>query len=916
MDGNDAVIVNTGDTTADGEGSAGTIINGDNASFDQQGDITVTNGATGIAVNGATAKIDNSGTITVKDAGSVGVSVSGDNASFNNSGTINVDTSATGVTISGLAANVDLSGDLNVTASNTDGLNDDTGLRFAQGDGFIGVNITSNNTADSAGTVLIDGSVTVNSERDISLDVPYGRDLVGVAVNGDFNNIAISGTLDVKATPYYTDQAAYSSSLYQDNVTGLNVSGNNNTVSIADGVDVSSLDTTTGWNAAPVVTGIDVSGQGNSVSISGESSYATRSGYSNNVSFAKVNDSALLTLNEDSTLSIDSEMSSYAAVLNSHGIIQASNRSQVLNEGEITSDAFYSVSQLSVISGESGSTIVNTATGNISLAVDRSAYAQVASYPSALAGNSATIVNDGAIQVTQTSGAAFNDKMGFSSGTLINSAYQFSAISGNNTSTVENNGFITSDGGNTWGIITTADSSATNSNTGVISHSGDWKTIDGSLLDCTSLNCIVAYGGAMASTTSSTSTNNGAIEVINAGTGMLATGAGSVATNAGSITLSSDPTVGEDTPWLVAMAVTNGGTAINDETGVININADYGQAFYNDGTGVIVNYGTICAGGDCQDAATYNPTDSAVSTVYADGSVMAQAGDTTTLTNNALIDGSVSNAGTVTGQKIALTDADAVLTNQTDAVIDSAMNVNGGQFSNDGTLNGTLTQTGGTFSNSGVYAGKQMAISGGAVVNAAGGEIHNGGRLTNNAAITNHGTWYADNGQDFWTDNTTLNNAADGTLVLTGQRTWQGDNGSVLNNQGTITTDGSQGSRSSLRLGNGDNNAIINSGTITQTGGSAVLIDAQADYATQSTFWNQSGGVVNYDGTSTAVNMNHSNTVALNDGTINLSQSNAVAMNGSNNAQLVNNGTIRVRKVLMPPALSVCSWMPNPQQTR
>lgn len=45
---------------------------------------------------------------------------------------------------------------------------------------------------------------------------------------------------------------------------------------------------------------------------------------------------------------------------------------------------------------------------------------------------------------------------------------------------------------------------------------------------------------------------------------------------------------------LVGMAVYHEGTAINDQTGVININAENGQAFYNDGTGLIINYGTIC----------------------------------------------------------------------------------------------------------------------------------------------------------------------------------------------------------------------------------------------------------------------------------------------------------------------------------
>lgn len=87
-----------------------------------------------------------------------------------------------------------------------------------------------------------------------------------------------------------------------------------------------------------------------------------------------------------------------------------------------------------------------------------------------------------------------------------------------------------------------------------------------------------------------------------------------------------DDTIGANK--LVGMAVYNGGTAINDQTGVININAEIGQAFYNDGSGVIVNYGTICTFGICQDSASYNPTDSAVSRGWDNGNVITAEGET------------------------------------------------------------------------------------------------------------------------------------------------------------------------------------------------------------------------------------------------------------------------------------------------
>lgn len=64
------------------------------------------------------------------------------------------------------------------------------------------------------------------------------------------------------------------------------------------------------------------------------------------------------------------------------------------------------------------------------------------------------------------------------------------------------------------------------------------------------------------------------------------------------------------------MGAIRSGTAINDVTGVINIDTDIGQAFYGDGTGTIVNYGTICSFGICQSPEQYNPTDSYVSVQY------------------------------------------------------------------------------------------------------------------------------------------------------------------------------------------------------------------------------------------------------------------------------------------------------------
>ncbi|WP_186795976.1 hypothetical protein, partial [Salmonella enterica] len=85
-----------------------------------------------------------------------------------------------------------------------------------------------------------------------------------------------------------------------------------------------------------------------------------------------------------------------------------------------------------------------------------------------------------------------------------------------------------------------------------------------------------------------TATNTGTITVNNAGFGMMALNGG-VAINQGTINLTADEGVTGEANQLVGMAALNGGTVVNDTTGVININADYGQAFLSDSSSYIVN---------------------------------------------------------------------------------------------------------------------------------------------------------------------------------------------------------------------------------------------------------------------------------------------------------------------------------------
>ncbi len=104
------------------------------------------------------------------------------------------------------------------------------------------------------------------------------------------------------------------------------------------------------------------------------------------------------------------------------------------------------------------------------------------------------------------------------------------------------------------------------------------------------------------------------------------------------------------------MAVYEHGTAINDQTGVININVGTSQAFYNDGTGTIVNYGTICTFGVCQSGNEYNNTDDFTSLIYTGGDTITRSGETVTLNKSAAVTdklaGNVVNSGTLSGDQI------------------------------------------------------------------------------------------------------------------------------------------------------------------------------------------------------------------------------------------------------------------------
>ena len=214
----------------------------------------------------------------------------------------------------------------------------------------------------------------------------------------------------------------------------------------------------------------------------------------------------------------------------------------------------------------------------------------------------------------------------------------------------------------------------------------------------------------------------GVITIYNAGVGMASYGLGNTVINQGVINLEKnenyDETLGDNT--LVGMAAYKNGTAINEQSGIININAENGQAFYNDGTGTIINYGTICTFGVCLQGNEYNNTDDYTSLIYSGGDIFANNGETKTLDKAASITdqkpGGVVNEGVLSGSQITIVSGS--LENTENGSISNFISLNkGGELNNAGTVSSNIDVNGGTLNNDGsvtaqvtMYAGADSSL--------------------------------------------------------------------------------------------------------------------------------------------------------------------------------------------------------------
>ncbi|EDW1201300.1 autotransporter adhesin BigA, partial [Salmonella enterica subsp. enterica] len=879
IDGNDARIANTGDIAVDGAGSAAAIINGDNSSLTQAGDLLVTGGAMGIITYGAGNEAKNTGNATVRDADSVGFVVAGEQNTFKNKGNINISLNGTGALVSGNASQATLDGDINVTATE-DG---DNVYR-----GATGLDMTGNNN-----TLNIIGSVTVNGDYDKDSVMAGSSDtLMGMSISGSNNAVDLTGTLNINVSDMSNVDEQYL------NTVGLDVAGDGNTVDLAGGININYTEDADGLESA--VTGINISGD-SSVTLSGESTLNIATVPGGAVTLANVRNGGNLTLDQNSTVNINETV-----ILSNYYMTQAlltasGEGSSINNQGTVVDDG--AVALLLADSGaqaqNSGKITAYATTGTSS----RNAIA-------AANGQGSTVNNEAEGTITLVSSLTPFSNTGAGNFPLIwykNTLYAMLA---------EDYGEVSNDAGATIylqgaGVYGVSASKGTALNAGDIYLDGFVPTLDdeNNITDktyWTPPKLYVTSAAMVAGTTDSgygdaTATNTGTINVNNAGFGMMALNGGT-AINQGVINLTADAGVeGTDPNQLVGMAALNGGTVVNDTTGKINIYADYGKPFLTDGNSLIVNYGTVCFGDDCQDSDEYNPTNSDVSIPYTDGATIADAGTSTTLGNKAIVTGDVNNTGVVSGESITVLDS-GTLTNNDSGVINSNTTVSG-NLVNDGVINGALTQNGGDIVNNGTIDSRSLTTNG-VLTNGTDGTMASGAKVTGaNSAIINDGTFYLGSATD--AKNASMLEINDfaqffntGTLILDNNK-----NAIHLNaNNGTLYNTGTMELTATSNKGAinywGAGAAFINDGTVNATTAALAYAGGGAGSAPEkhAFFWNQSNGVINYDADNgRAVDFSaYNNYVAVNDGTMNISGNNAYGMYGGKNAQLVNNNTINL----------------------
>ncbi|EDT6612991.1 autotransporter adhesin BigA [Salmonella enterica subsp. enterica] len=860
IDGDDAHTTNTGDIAVDGAGSAAVIINGDNGSLTQAGDLLVTDGAMGIITHGTGNEAKNTGNATVHDADSVGFVVAGEKNTFKNKGDIDVSLNGTGALVSGDMSQVTLDGDINVVS-----VQDSEGV-FSSATGVSG----DSNAVDITGNVNISADY---GQDDLAAGAPP---LTGVVVGGNGNTVTLNGALNID-----DNDLSAASGQYLD-VVGLSVTGDDNDVEIGGGINITHSEYPLDGTSADI-TGISVSGNSN-VTLNGHSTIDTNTVVGGHVVLARVNNGGSLILGDDSVVDVNvsyipTGYYTYNALLMADG-----EGTSIENKGDITSHGVYSVIRAdngSEVSNR-GDILVYTTSSNSS--EDRAAITRASGEGSAVhnkASGDITLISD---QTPQGSGGievyplkwythTFYAMMASDYGDVVNDEgatihLQGAGVYGVTASRGKalNEGDIYLDG-----LVPTLDDENNITSTSYWQPSSLYLTSSGMVAGSTD-----ADGDA-------TAINTGNITVNNAGFGMMALNGGT-AINQGVITLTADDGVTGQADELVGMAALNGGVVINDTSGVINIDADYGQAFLSDSSSYIINNGSINLNGSPMDDTDSHMGGTPTDKIWIQSLPGSGDSDTRTSDTGFFTAGTLANYGTET--------------------LNGDVDVNGGWLYNEAgaslTVNGTVTINGGAnaLANYGTLDADAISTWH-SLFNEADGSIttdlltlngdvtfYNNGDFTGSIAGTSYQQEIVNTGD--------MTVAEDGKSLVSGSFYFYNEEDATLTNSGSAV-EGGENTIINLTRAN-DSLTQVNSGTITATNGYSAITTVNGSNDPK-WIWNTATGVINgINPDAPLINLGRGYNFG-NQGTINVQGDNAVAISGGTSSyiiNLVNSGTINV----------------------
>ena len=901
--GDDATANNSGNTTVDGQGSTGTEIAGNNAVVNQDGELDVSGGGHGIDITGDSATVINKGNITVTDKDSVGVLINGDRATFANTGHIDVNNSATGFSIATSEGVISLTGSMDVGDISTGMVlsGDGNSVTLAvedlnvTGQKAMGVDISGDsNDIDIAGNILVDKDQTADNAADY-----FFESSVGVNVTGNNNTVSLNGELTVVSDSELTSRSHGKRDGSQENISGLIVSGDNNTISLnggiqfigeqkilADGSDIASL--RKGFSDTSI---ISVDGN-SSVYLNGTSTIGgdLPLGYT---SIIQLKNKAILEIGRDALLGVKDIKSFNNYYEPVPKIIKATTGSKVINNGNIDIQNIGFIS----VSGEDTS---GTNNGNITLS--QYDYGNMMSGTNALLStDGGSVVNNGTIigkvmeqssviNRFETTDVTYDELFNNSVTGITGMLSKTGAMGINNV-----NGIIDMYGRGSVGML--AVTQAIIENAGTIKLDSLWVDANDTtaLPDNIAISNARYYGAGMTVGSDSygspdanvTAINQlgGVISVYNAGVGMAAYGGSNMVINQGTINLEKNENYSSSLSanTLVGMAVYQHGTAINDKTGVININVDTGQAFYNDGTGTILNYGEINLLGSPMDSA--DPHMGATPDNLDLLSALTGSGETDMRT--------ASSGGFVTTKALA---------NYGNETLNSNVTAKAWLYNQDKanlTINGELS-VGQGLENSGLLDSDTISAAANVYNRASGSIITDLLMLTSGNSFFNEGNFSGSIVGNSYRQNVvntgSMTVTADGTSLIGGSFVLYNEAGAILSNSNSAVSGGENAIVNITRTS--DSLAQVNRGTITATNGySAIKTASTGSNSNGKWIWNTDTGVISgVNPNAPLIDLGRGYNFA-NAGTINVQGDGAVAISGgttSYTVQLVNSGTINV----------------------